>query len=369
MATASEQHSRQLARAASGPCLEQHPEGRLVEDRSPRADTALSNFEPGLSPTTTKSVFFDTEPTTLPPRAWMASARAVAGEALQRAGDDDGQPLERSRALVDLVLLEPDTGLRPLARRSPGASRRRTSRAPPGRSPGRPRRSRPAPPATAARIASMRPERRGRAPAPRSGRRGGWTARPAPATAGGSWPPRWSSSSLRPLAVSPPSLSVNSATRLQLVLGQVEHVSLVAAPRRPAAGRPRPRSRAPRCRTPPGRPGGTAARAAGPGTTGCSGSGCRRRPPSRACSSVPQSGQWVGITNARSLPSRSSTTGPTISGMTSPALRSTTVSPISTPLRTTSEALCSVAMLDRRAADEHRLHHPERASPARCARR
>ena len=31
--------------------------------------------------------------------------------------------------------------------------------------------------------------------------------------------------------------------------------------------------------------------------------------------------------------------------MTSPALRSTTVSPISTPLRTTSEALCSVAML------------------------
>ena len=34
--------------------------------------------------------------------------------------------------------------------------------------------------------------------------------------------------------------------------------------------------------------------------------------------------------------------------MTSPALRSTTVSPISTPLRTTSCALCRVAMLDRR---------------------
>ncbi len=60
---------------------------------------------------------------------------------------------------------------------------------------------------------------------------------------------------------------------------------------------------------------------------------------------VPHSGQVVGITNSRSLPSRRSTTGPTISGMTSPALRSTTVSPISTPLRRTSEALCSVARL------------------------
>ena len=44
-----------------------------------------------------------------------------------------------------------------------------------------------------------------------------------------------------------------------------------------------------------------------------------------------------------SLPSRSSTTGPRISGITSPALRSTTVSPISTPLRAHLLALCSVA--------------------------
>ena len=50
-------------------------------------------------------------------------------------------------------------------------------------------------------------------------------------------------------------------------------------------------------------------------------------------SAVPHSGHCVGITNARSLPSRRSTTGPRTSGMTSPALRSTTVSPISTPLR------------------------------------
>lgn len=58
---------------------------------------------------------------------------------------------------------------------------------------------------------------------------------------------------------------------------------------------------------------------------------------------VPHSGHSVGITNSRSEPSRASTTGPSTSGITSPALRITTVSPISTPLRLTSEALCSVA--------------------------
>ena len=60
---------------------------------------------------------------------------------------------------------------------------------------------------------------------------------------------------------------------------------------------------------------------------------------------MPHSGQWVGKTNSRSVPSRSATTGPTISGITSPALRSTTVSPMSTPLRRTSSALCNVARL------------------------
>ncbi len=60
-------------------------------------------------------------------------------------------------------------------------------------------------------------------------------------------------------------------------------------------------------------------------------------------SSVPHSGQCVGISNSRSSPVRAATTGPSTSGMTSPALRMTTVSPISTPLRRTSLALCSVA--------------------------
>ena len=60
-------------------------------------------------------------------------------------------------------------------------------------------------------------------------------------------------------------------------------------------------------------------------------------------SGVPHSGQSAGITNARSVPSRSSTTGPSTSGMTSPALRSTTVSPMSTPLAFTTSWLCRVA--------------------------
>lgn len=57
----------------------------------------------------------------------------------------------------------------------------------------------------------------------------------------------------------------------------------------------------------------------------------------------PQEGRCVGITNARSDPLRASSTGATISGMTSPALRRTTRSPMRTPLRATSWALCKVA--------------------------
>jgi len=51
----------------------------------------------------------------------------------------------------------------------------------------------------------------------------------------------------------------------------------------------------------------------------------------------------VGNSNSRSSPVRRSATGPTISGITSPALRSTTMSPTRTPLRLISSALCKVA--------------------------
>ena len=58
---------------------------------------------------------------------------------------------------------------------------------------------------------------------------------------------------------------------------------------------------------------------------------------------VPQEGHSVGMTHSASPSGRSGSTGPTISGMTSPALRSTTVSPGRTSLRRTSWALCRVA--------------------------
>ena len=64
-----------------------------------------------------------------------------------------------------------------------------------------------------------------------------------------------------------------------------------------------------------------------------------------ARSADPHSGHFVGITNARSLPVRSAMTGPSTSGITSPAFRITTTSPINTPLRVISSALWSVALV------------------------
>ena len=131
----------------------------------------------------------------------------------------------------------------------------------------------------------------------------------------------------------------------------------------------RPCSPAPRCRTRRGRPGGTRARAAAPGRTGCSGSGCRRRPPWPAPARCRTPGS-ASASRTRARPSgRRSTTGPSTSGMTSPALRSTTVSPISTPLRSTSRALCRVASATVEPADPDRLQHRERRHPAGAARR
>ena len=69
--------------------------------------------------------------------------------------------------------------------------------------------------------------------------------------------------------------------------------------------------------------------------------------PSPGASGVPQDGHSVGMTKSRtggSWASRSARTGPTISGITSPALRSTTMSPIFTPLALTTSWLCRVAI-------------------------
>ena len=60
-------------------------------------------------------------------------------------------------------------------------------------------------------------------------------------------------------------------------------------------------------------------------------------------SGVPQEGHFVGIFHGRRPLGRSGSTGPRISGITSPALRRITVSPGRTSLRFTSWALWSVA--------------------------
>ena len=62
-------------------------------------------------------------------------------------------------------------------------------------------------------------------------------------------------------------------------------------------------------------------------------------------------------------------TGPTTSGMTSPALRTMTRSPGRTSLTRTWSSLCSVATPDRRAADEDGLELPEGRRPAGAADR
>jgi hypothetical protein len=70
----------------------------------------------------------------------------------------------------------------------------------------------------------------------------------------------------------------------------------------------------------------------------------RRASSSSRSTCEPQTGHFVGITNSRSLPVRFSAITRTTSGITSPARRTTTVSPIRTSLRRTSSSLCSVAL-------------------------
>ena len=65
--------------------------------------------------------------------------------------------------------------------------------------------------------------------------------------------------------------------------------------------------------------------------------------PSARTSGCPQAGHAVGNFHLRRPRFRNDSTGPTTSGMTSPALRTITVSPSRTSLRATSSWLCSVA--------------------------
>ncbi|MCY1200314.1 hypothetical protein D9M72_117430 [compost metagenome] len=66
---------------------------------------------------------------------------------------------------------------------------------------------------------------------------------------------------------------------------------------------------------------------------------------SRRSMAEPQTGQAVGMTNSRASSGRFSSTGASTSGITSPARRTMTVSPMRTSLRRISSSLCSVAFV------------------------
>ena len=69
-----------------------------------RAFWAFASFEPGLSPTITPAVFFETESETLAPSASSASFTSLARECLERPGDDvllaRERPLDRPLRLA-----------------------------------------------------------------------------------------------------------------------------------------------------------------------------------------------------------------------------------------------------------------------------
>ena len=66
--------------------------------------------------------------------------------------------------------------------------------------------------------------------------------------------------------------------------------------------------------------------------------------PSGRTSGLPHAGQSAGKVHGWAPSGRSASTGPTTSGITSPALRTITVSPGRTSLAPTWSSLCSVAM-------------------------
>ena len=102
--------------------------------------------------------------------------------------------------------------------------------------------------------------------------------------------------------------------------------------------------RGPRCPSRGGSRNAAAPACAAPGRRGrrCSARSLRR---ARRTIAEPHSGHFVGITNGFASRGRFSGTTRTTSGITSPARRTITVSPMCTSLRRTSSSLCSVALV------------------------
>ncbi len=102
--------------AASGPCS-----SRTAKPSSFRTGTlsciALSYFDPGLSPTTTKDCLLRNRTGHFRSPALQCLFRSVAGVMFQGAGDDDREPFERAGSLVlaGALLLHADARGLPLA--------------------------------------------------------------------------------------------------------------------------------------------------------------------------------------------------------------------------------------------------------------
>ena len=309
--------------------------------------TALSYFDPGASPTTTKSVFFDTEEAAFPPRARIAS---LAWSRLKSTSEPVTTMLMPSRVRgVDAsrsssIRTPASRHLRTMSRCQSTPNHSTTASAMVG----------PTPSAaasfsrSASSIACSEPNSVASARAAV-----GPTCRMESPTitrhSGRSLAAARLSSSRWPLAESTgwspsPFLGarVNSGARSSLASSRSKtspsSSMTPASSSAHAASEPRPSmSKAPRPATWKTRSSSWAGHLRWLGQR-------RSLSPSFCCtSSVPHDGQVVGITHAGVPSGRSGRTGPTISGITSPALRRMTVSPGRTSLRFTSWALCSVA--------------------------
>ena len=324
------------ARASVGRPARAAPEAGLVEDRHPELPRPCRPWSRRSRPPRRSR-------SSSTPTGGLAAAGRIASLASSREKPSSepvttiGQALEGARRRPSTSSSMPHAGGRPLVDDRRGASRRRTTRST----------------ASAMRQPDALGRRRAPRRRPRGSRRSSRSAsasaraavgpdvpdgqrRPAPATAAATWPCRgWRAAARRwrraPGRRRPPRVGllrarVNerrpAASCRRVVEGEevalvgddpgleqgdgglvAEHLDVEG----PAAGH---------VEQPLAQLGRAGARGWG--------SGCRRRPPSPGAASVPHAGHSVGITNARSVPSRRSTTGPTISGMTSPALRSTT---------------------------------------------
>ena len=381
---------------------------------------ALVSFEPAFSPTTTKSVLFDTLPAALPPRDQDRLLGGVAGVAGERSGDHHGQPLRACAARTRRARRASAPRPPPSGRGSRGASplgrepvqdRLGDHRADPvdlrqhrdaPHAPGRRRAPRAAPPssrtvepararrsdrrcgcsattstrhsglALAASSSSSNVQRRRRrlprgqrhARPPRAAAARPWCARPTrrngalrrttPSSSARGWPVSGSrtttSTSHSRARLAARTRSPSSGAGVGRVAHQVEQVRLVDQRRRSGhlrLGQRRRRDLAERLDVQ------CAARA---DVLDPAAHLRRAGPRVRAAQvhlALAHRAQRRAALRARGrhdeVPARQSSSaargaGPTISGMTSPALRSTTMSPIRTPLARTTSWLCSVAI-------------------------